>query len=226
MVFVHMRPLLLIAMIFMMSGCGLHFHTKKPPPHRAGTHHYVKKGETLYEISRKHHVSLSLLMKINHISDPRKLRIGQKLIMPGAPLEASIDSFSQRPPYPPSGTFIWPIESPSISSSFGRRFFFDKHKGIDLRAPKGSPIYAAADGAVLFAGRKPQYGKMITISHDNGVITRYAHNHKNYVREGQRVACGEQIATVGDTGNASGYHLHFEVIVDGRAVDPEDYLPR
>lgn len=129
-----------------------------------------------------------------------------------------------KPRYQTTQEFLWPIDDPEISSSFGRRFMFDRHHGVDLRAPKGTPIYAAAEGTVIFAGRYSGYGKMVTIKHNDDVITKYAHNHKNIVRLGQKVASGQQIATVGSSGNASGYHLHFELIIKGRAVNPENYL--
>ena len=219
------RLLSFIATLLLMTACGLRYSETTTVPPKAETYHYVKKGETLYAIAKKHQIPLSRLMAINHISDPRQLRIGQKLIIPATFSREGHGASIKRRSFPDAGPLIWPVETPQISSAFGRRFFFHKHEGIDLRAPKGTPIYAAADGIVIFSGRKPHYGNMIMVRHDKGLITRYAHNHQNWVQEGQRVTRGEPLGAIGDTGNATGYHLHFEVIDDGRAVDPEVYLP-
>jgi len=113
-----------------------------------------------------------------------------------------------------------------ISSRFGIRAD-RKHTGIDLRNPKGSPILAAAAGKVIFSGEGPSgYGNTVLIKHDNSVITVYAHNHANMVKENQTVRQGQQVAAVGRTGRATGNHLHFEIRLNRKPVDPELYLPR
>lgn len=94
------------------------------------------------------------------------------------------------------------------------------HNGVDIAAPSGTPITAAAAGRVVFAGRKFGFGNTVEIDHGNGVMTRYAHARSIKVRSGARVESGATIATVGRTGLASGPHLHFEVIVNGSSVDP------
>ncbi|MBA3889523.1 MAG: M23 family metallopeptidase [Gemmatimonadaceae bacterium] len=94
------------------------------------------------------------------------------------------------------------------------------HNGVDIAAPSGTPITAAAAGRVIFAGRKFGFGNTVELDHGNGVITRYAHARTIKVRNGARVEAGATIATVGRTGLASGPHLHFEVIVNGSSVDP------
>ena len=99
-----------------------------------------------------------------------------------------------------------------------------RHAGVDLRSPKGSPIYAADSGTVVRVTNKGSYGKMIAISHGGGVETRYAHCDTMSVSVGDKVKKGQKIGTVGRTGNATGYLLHFEVRINGTAVNPMNYL--
>ena len=94
------------------------------------------------------------------------------------------------------------------------------HKGTDFRADRGTPVYAAGTGVVAFAGVKGGYGKVIFLDHGGGVVTRYAHLSSIDVKVGVAVAGAARIGRVGATGRATGPHLHFEVRLDGRAVDP------
>ncbi len=98
------------------------------------------------------------------------------------------------------------------------------HRGIDLSAPKGTPISAAAKGVVTFAGRKVGLGLAVVIDHGYGYETRYGHASEILVRAGQRVSRGDVIALVGNTGLATASHLHYEVHVDGVAVNPLNYV--
>lgn len=126
---------------------------------------------------------------------------------------------------PPQGvvSLQWPLEG-RVFSGFGpRRGRF--HTGIDISAPKGTPIKAAAAGTVVRAGWRKGYGKTILLDHGNGIMTRYAHCNTMLCRIGYRVAAGQKIATVGRTGRSTGPHLHFEVIINGKHRDPEKYLP-
>ena len=118
---------------------------------------------------------------------------------------------------------VWP--SPGrITSSFGdgRGTYF--HKGIDIRTQPGTPVTAAASGWVRFSGTMRGYGKVVIVDHGRGLETRYAHNRRNLVRVGDSVEAGERIALVGDTGNATAPHVHFEVRSGGEAVDPAGFL--
>lgn len=126
---------------------------------------------------------------------------------------------------PPQGfvSLQWPTEG-KVFSGFGpRRGRF--HAGIDISAPKGTPIKAAADGIVVRAAWRRGYGKTILLDHGNGIMTRYAHCNTMLCRIGYRVTAGQTIATVGRTGRSTGPHLHFEVIINGKHRDPEKYLP-
>ena len=98
------------------------------------------------------------------------------------------------------------------------------HSGLDFKGPIGSPIYAAAKGKISFVGRKAGYGKVVEISHGNGLKTRYAHMSKFRARVGQNVAAGDVIGAIGNTGRSTGPHLHFEVRIYDRAVNPRPML--
>src|SRR4030095_13288638 len=106
------------------------------------------------------------------------------------------------------GLFLWPVDG-EVSSGFGMRDG-RPHDGIDIRAENGTPIYASAAGEVVHSDSLSGYGNLILIRHRDNYFTAYAHNDKNLVKEGQRVEQGDLIARVGDTGNATGNHLHFE----------------
>ncbi len=98
------------------------------------------------------------------------------------------------------------------------------HKGIDIAATRGTPILATASGTVTFAGWSGGYGYLVKIDHGNGVETYYGHCSKLYVSAGDTVEAGEQIAAVGSTGNSTGNHLHFEIRLNGKQVNPQTYV--
>jgi murein DD-endopeptidase MepM/ murein hydrolase activator NlpD len=99
------------------------------------------------------------------------------------------------------------------------------HDGIDISAPRGTAVRAAAAGRVLYSDRLRGYGNLVILDHGDGFATVYAHNTRNDVSAGERIAAGQVIATVGETGQTSGPHLHFEVREDNVARDPLAYLP-
>ena len=110
-----------------------------------------------------------------------------------------------------------------FTSGFGPRWG-RMHNGLDFAAPHGTPIYASADGVVIFAGRQSAYGRLIKIKHDFGYETRYAHLSKIRVKNGQRVSRGERIGDMGNTGRSTGTHLHYEIRSNGKAVNPMNYI--
>lgn len=124
---------------------------------------------------------------------------------------------------------LWPVDG-VLTSGFGyrnapighRRKF---HSGIDVGAPRGTHVVAAASGTIEAAAWHSGYGRMIVIDHGYGIRTLYGHNTAVFVHEGEWVEQGQLIATVGSTGQSTGPHLHFEVWLDGEPVDPLDYLP-
>ena len=121
------------------------------------------------------------------------------------------------------GQFIWPLTNIDVSSAYGMRHG-RLHTGIDLRAPAGTAIKVSATGRVKFVGYKNGYGHIVVIDHGQGIETAYGHNRRNLVDEGQRVYQGQTIATVGKSGNATGYHVHFEIRHRGKALNPIRYL--
>ncbi|WP_028009001.1 M23 family metallopeptidase [Solimonas flava] len=126
----------------------------------------------------------------------------------------------------PSG---WPIENGWISSVFGTRADpftgrLARHQGIDFAGRTGAEVQAVAAGIVAFAGPSEGYGNLVEINHGNGYSTRYGHNSAILVRVGEKIARGQAVARIGSTGRSTGPHVHFEVLYNGTAVDPERYI--
>ena len=122
-----------------------------------------------------------------------------------------------------------PIFSGYISSGFGNRMdpFTGRvafHEGIDFAGKEGTDVVAVASGVVTWSGNRYGYGKIVEITHGNGYVTRYAHNAENLVAVGDTIKRGEIIALMGATGRATGPNLHFEVLRNGRVVDPLTYI--
>jgi murein DD-endopeptidase MepM/ murein hydrolase activator NlpD len=122
-----------------------------------------------------------------------------------------------------------PVTNGFISSYFGERADpFDGretfHKGVDFAGVEGSDVVAVAAGVVTWAGERSGFGKLVEINHGDGYVTRYAHNERTLVTVGQTVTRGERIALMGSTGHSTGPHVHFEVLRNGRQVDPLSYI--
>jgi murein DD-endopeptidase MepM/ murein hydrolase activator NlpD len=123
---------------------------------------------------------------------------------------------------------IWPTKG-WLSSRFGYRIspFTERkemHKGIDISSRLGTPVIAPADGVVISSGRNGSFGKMVSIRHGNGFLTKYAHLQKILVKKGQAVKRGEKIGLVGKTGRSTGPHLHYEVHLKGVPLNPLRYI--
>jgi len=226
-----------------------------PPP----VVHTVKAGENLYRISAYYGVSLSEVMEVNRIEDPRDLEPGARLRIPNARRAAAQEALLPPPGIRPTedsplewprsrfdglaemrpnaaarlrarlearvagNVFVWPLVG-EVSSGFGRRDG-RPHEGIDVRAPSGAPIRAAAAGRVAHSGPLGDYGNTVVLTHPGGFATVYAHALRLGVRRGERVRRGQVVAEVGATGNASGPHLHFEIRRRDRPRNPLLYLP-
>ena len=150
--------------------------------------------------------------------DPRFERLGLSIARMDA-LERGLAGVPQ----------VAPASVEMVTSSYGyRRDPFTgaaaMHKGLDFRGPKGAPIYAAANGRVSFVGRKSGYGNVVEITHGNGLMTRYAHMSAFRAKLGQAVEAGQTIGAIGSTGRSTGPHLHFEVRINNRAVNPRTFL--
>ncbi len=122
----------------------------------------------------------------------------------------------------PHSGLIWPVSGP-ITSGFGMRWG-RMHEGIDIAVPSGTPVHAAASGTVIYAAWMTGYGNLVVLDHGNRLATAYAHNSSLLVSVGQHVPQGQTISLSGSTGHSTGPHVHFEVRVNGVAVDPLRYL--
>ena len=123
-----------------------------------------------------------------------------------------------------SSPFIWPVDG-VVTGLFGR-YETTRNDGIEIGAPVGTVVWAAADGRVVFAGTQAGYGSLVILLHDHDVVTLYAHNRENLVKEGASVHQGQPIALVGDRGGASSPGLHFEMREKKNPINPLTKLPR
>jgi murein DD-endopeptidase MepM/ murein hydrolase activator NlpD len=207
----------------------------------------VKRGETLAQIAGREGVPLEDLAEINGLRRNARLEEGQIVFLldregltanagttravalpepPSAPVvEPPVQASAQVIPQG-AAALRWPLADPRLSSPFGARQG-RVHEGIDLAAPTGTPILAARDGSVLYAGDAVRgYGNMVVLQHDQDLLTVYAHNSLVLVRIGDRVRAGQEIARVGQSGRATAPHLHFEVRKGQVPQDPLSFLPR
>jgi murein DD-endopeptidase MepM/ murein hydrolase activator NlpD len=219
-----------LALSIALAGCGdsVPPSSNLPIGSRRAATHVVAPGETVYHIATEYGVSVGRLMVANGLSDPRELRVGQVLTIPGAYRSASIGTASsgvhRYTGERASRQFQWPVQNGVVSSGFGIRNGA-MHDGVDIAAPVGTPVYAADSGVVIFSGTLHGYGNTVIIRHDDSYATVYAHNQRNLVSEGARVACGQQIGEIGRSGRTTGANLHFEVRRDNVAQNPLAYLP-
>ena len=204
----------------------------------SGAVYTVKRGDTLYRISRTTGTSVKDLARLNGISPPYTIEVGQKLKLGGSKTasskstkKASTKTASARPSssvpqssWPPVGQrcWQWPASGKVIlpySTADGG------NKGIDISAARGTPVYAAGAGKVVYVGNQLRgYGNLIMIKHSEDYITAYAHNDTMLVNNGQSVKAGQKIATMGST-DAASVRLHFQIRYRATAIDPLRYLP-
>ena len=210
--------------------------------------HAVKPGDTLTALAKKYGLTVAAIVKANRLPGPDVLlRVGQRLVIPSPDTHVARRGRVPQPPAaarpaapastPPPATlvlgvpdfdgaapaFAWPADG-TVISTFGQRTS-GWHGGIDIKAPLGTPVQAAAAGVVIASGVETGYGLVVKIEHRHGFMTVYAHNDVNLVEVGDRVDAGEMIALVGRTGRAMTYHVHFEIRHDGHAYNPLYLLP-
>lgn len=203
-----------------------------------GTTYTVKRGDTLYRISRATGTSVSDLARLNNLSPPYTIEVGQRLKTngstgssksgksKGSTSMAKVTPSSQVPQasWPPVGQrcWRWPTSGKVVlpySTADGG------NKGIDIAGSRGQPVYAAGAGKVVYVGNQLRgYGNLIMIKHSEDYITAYAHNDKMMVNNGQSVKIGQQIATMGNS-DADTVKLHFQIRYRATAIDPLRYLP-
>lgn len=196
------------------------------PGAKSPRYHTVAEGDTLWELTVRYGVGLEELLRANPtVDNPGHLSVGLELVIPGA--GGSTQAAGSAPHLDDlslGGKFMWPVAAP-ISSYFGPRWGRN-HAGVDLAANTGVPIQAARAGTVVLAGTVSGYGETVILEHTDGTRTLYAHCSRLLVRAGQSVKQGDRIAEVGSTGQSTGPHLHFEIIVNGKPRDPLLYLPK
>jgi murein DD-endopeptidase MepM/ murein hydrolase activator NlpD len=241
------RRFALVVSALIVVGAGLGGCALVPFKARKGVYHKVRKGETLWRICYTYQVNMKKVCRANRIKDPGHVVVGQEVFIPGAkwvrkvnaaPTQTASRAASEKKqsapaakpappktsPSPAKLSFIWPVKGP-VTSWFGPRKG-RPHDGIDISAPKGTPIRAAEKGKVIYSDNGISgYGNLIIIQHSGGFHTVYGHNLRNRVDVDEWVNKWQVIGEVGNTGRASGYHLHFEMRKNERAVDPMDYLP-
>lgn len=202
-----------------------------PQEKAQGVYHVVKRGETLWRICKAYGAELQQVAEINNIRDPSQIREGQKIFIPGASGSAKVELPKASPGSPPepepkiqffAGRLIWPVGG-QISSSFGVRNGM-KHSGVDIKAPVGTPVVAAADGEVIYKGQLRGYGNIVILRHSEELATVYAHLNEIHVSDHAQLRQGQPIGTVGNSGQSEGAHLHFEVRVRNVARNPLFYL--
>jgi lipoprotein NlpD len=234
----HPRILIAFGLAILCAGCASQAPATALSGYRSpcrrnssASTHVVAPGDTIYHLSETYGVSAESLMAANGLSNPHDLRVGQILIIPNGESEqsnapATASAFGPDPwsVAPADREFKWPVIAGVVSSPFGMRNGA-MHDGVDIAAPAGTPVYAADDGKVIFAGRLHGYGNVVILQHSGGYVTVYAHNQRNLVDEGASVASGQEIAQIGDSGRASGPNLHFEVRYHNQAQNPLAYLP-
>lgn len=233
-----------LALAVVLASCAV-----RRPTARYGIYHTVGAGENLYRIALAYGVDVERLRRANHLRDPDRIYAGQKIFVPGArwPRDVGPAPTGHAPPEAPRReggdlgtvaggpveTSVGPDRLPvrltrplqgTVTSGFGLRNDVP-HTGIDIRAPAGTPVGAAAEGRVKWTGEIRGYGRTIIVDHGGGMATVYAHLEEILVEPGTVVGRTEPIGRVGETGRASAPHLHFEVRLDGTAVDPLRYLP-
>lgn len=192
-----------------------------------GVFHRIEKGQTAYRIAKTYGIELNELLEINEINDPKSLQPGQTLWIPGATSTKAVPPIRERDDRPRilGKKFVMPVRG-TVSSGYGFRNG-RMHEGIDILAPEGTAVRAAGYGIVVYADDELRgYGNAIILDHGDGVTTLYGHLKRLHVRSGDAVAAGSVIGTVGDTGNATTTHLHFELRVRGKELDPETYLEK
>jgi murein DD-endopeptidase MepM/ murein hydrolase activator NlpD len=207
------------ALLVLLSSCA-----HPPFPDGDGVVHTVRRGENIFRIALYYEVSASAILEANRIRDERSVQIGEQLWIPEA--RRSPPRFALLPPpetpreaprrvrdeptQPTSLSFVWPVRG-RLTGLFGTRNG-RRHEGIDLAAKPGTLIRASESGRVIYSGNGlGAYGNAVMVRHSRRYVSVYAHNRKNRVREGTFVDKGQVIAELGETGNATGPHLHFEI---------------
>jgi len=230
-------------LLLTLAACGGHpvvpvLERHQPPPDRLLTHTVVS-GDTLYTVAWVYGKDWRQLAALNGLNAPYTIQVGQKLKLEGSvpvvrarpkttakpsvrPPSAESRTASGSPSPGRTGKWRWPA-SGHVLTTFGSGS--PPHKGIDIAGAVGTPVLAANDGTVVYAGSGIRgYGKLLIVKHSNEYLSAYAHNQRLLVSEGAQVRGGQRIAEFGSSGTDS-VKLHFEVRRDGKPIDPRTVLP-
>jgi murein DD-endopeptidase MepM/ murein hydrolase activator NlpD len=233
--------LVFLIALFLINACARHqvifeksHPLKEKEVKKRGVYHVVERHQTLYRICRTYGVDMKGVASINGISDQNKIQTGQRIFIPGVKevlkVEIHIDDVVMELPEREKEKavtkkidFIWPLEGEC--ADFFEETEKKRHQGIDITSPSGVSIKAAAPGTVVYSGNAIRgYGNLIILRHSEDFVTIYAHNQVNLIEEGGWVEKGQIIGKVGQTGRASGPHLHFEIRRNNKAMDPMLFL--
>jgi len=186
-----------------------------PAPRPAGPVHVVRRGDNLWSIARRHRASVAAILRWNEV-DPRRLAVGQRILVPAAVGRASTSGTLRSSA---GGRHLWPLAVRGILT----RGYSAAHPAFDIAAPTGTPVRAIAAGTVVWAGwRNNGGGYVVVVRHPDGMTSEYNHNSKVTVARGDRVDQGDTIALVGSTGNSTGPHLDIRIEMGGRLINPAD----
>ncbi|MBT8472172.1 MAG: M23 family metallopeptidase [Marinicaulis sp.] len=210
----------------------------------------VRKGDTLYSISRASKSPISAIASANSLRQPYELSIGQQLILPRGAIAADSGQYTAEAPglptpierrsepenvaeltktvsyTPPTSPrdFAWPVKG-AVIGNFGLNDLGRRNDGVNIAAPAGTPVRAAANGEVVYRGSDLDgFGNLLLVKHNNGYVTAYAHNEAMLVKKGEMVRQGQVIAKVGQSGTVSSPQLHFEIRKNLKSVDPAKLL--
>jgi murein DD-endopeptidase MepM/ murein hydrolase activator NlpD len=211
-----------------LVACGTNYYSQGQgstgyAPVRSG-YYRVMRGDSVGRIAHTYHQSAYNIVRWNNLANPDAITVGQllRVVPPGREDYAAVPTVSPVSTIaaPASISFIWPAPG-----TIERRFDGNHSKGIDIVNAAGTPVVAAADGLVVYAGHGLRgYGNMVIIKHNADYLSAYAYNRRLLVREGEEVRQGQEIAEMGHSGTDY-VALHFEVRYQGRSVNPERYLP-
>lgn len=199
-------------------------------PREPEVNYVLQAGDNLWNIAKKYRINVNYLISYNKLLNPDKLKIGQVVHIPAGSYEEteSIRLAEEKPVLKVASRYLSGFFMPVIgviSSGYGsRKSGF--HHGTDIAAETGTPIKAIKSGEVIFAGWRPIYGYCVTIDHGDEVESVYGHCSKLFVKKGQRVIGGQIIAKVGSTGRSTGPHLHLEIHVGDKTVNPMRYVQK
>ena len=212
-----------------------------------GVWHTVESADTIASIANQYHADQEKILELNDLTGDRSLKTRKEIFipkesgeLPGAGYKERLkkeekrdidrvggegETSEGRQCDGDNGCLSWPVRG-EVIRAFGKHGS-GSHDGIDIAAEDGQTVVAPQDGVVIYSGNEISgYGNMVILRHSNGMITVYAHNKVNIVNEGDKIKEAQPIAEVGKTGSATRPHLHFELRINERTVDPIKYLQR